>query len=389
MNEYHEGLPVRSVQRDAALRESEERFRSAFEGAAIGFALIEINGRVRSANRSLSEMLGFTEAELRRRTFAQLSHHDDVPLTNSPSERLLAGEIESYQLEKRYLRKDGHVVWAVLAVSLVRHEDGTPAYFVAQVTDITPHKEAEQTLARHTADLERSNADLEAFAYVASHDLQQPLRTVSSYAQLFADRYRGQMDERADRWLGFILSGVERMRRLTNDLLTLARVRTDAAPFAATDTHVIVERVWQLLRDAHVADDATLSLGALPVLDADAAQLTQLFQNLLGNACKYRRPFVHLAVGVSAARQAEAGAIWEFTVRDNGIGFDMVHAERIFELFQRLHREGEYDGTGIGLAICRRIVERHGGRIWAESIPGHRATFFFTLPEHSPSSLVA
>jgi PAS domain S-box-containing protein len=370
MNEHHEGLPVRSLQPEAALRESEERFRGAFEGAAIGFALVEIDGRMRSVNRSLSEMLGFTEAELRERTFPQLSHPDDVPLTHSPLERLLAGEIDSFQLEKRYIRKDGRVVWGVLAVSLVRGEDGTPAYFVAQVTDITPHKDAEQALARHMADLERSNLELEAFAYVASHDLQQPLRTVSSYAQLFADRYHGQLDERADRWLGFILTGVERMRRLTNDLLALARVRTDAAAFAATDTRVIVEHVWQALRDAHAADNAQLSLGALPALHADAAQLTQLFQNLLGNACKYRRPSVRLDVGVSAERQAEVAAIWEFAVCDNGIGFDMAHAERIFELFQRLHRYGEYDGTGIGLAICRRIVERHGGHIWATSTPG-------------------
>jgi signal transduction histidine kinase len=124
-------------------------------------------------------------------------------------------------------------------------------------------------------------------------------------------------------------------------------------------------------------------------LDADAAQLTQLFQNLLDNARKYRRPSVRLDVGVSAERKAAVTSSWEFAVRDNGIGFDMLHAERIFELFQRLHRDGEYDGTGIGLAICRRIVERHGGRIWAESTPGAGATFFFTLPEHPTSSLVA
>jgi PAS domain S-box-containing protein len=384
--DHVEGRRERTLSPEVALRESEERFRGAFESAAIGFALVEVDGRFRTTNRSFSEMLGFTQAELCERTLLGVTHQEDLG-GSDPLSTLLSGSSKSVQLEQRYIHKDGHVVWGVLAVSLVRNEHGAPRYFVAQVTDITARKEAEQALARHMANLERSNADLEAFAYVASHDLQQPLRTVTSYAHLLADRYRGTWDERADRWLGFIVTGVERMQRLVSDLLALARISTDAAAFAATDTGAIVERAWQSLRDSHDRDGAHLTMGALPRLSADAVQLHQLFQNLLDNAWKYRRPSLPLQVSITARRHEEDGVVWEFAVRDNGIGLDMVHADHIFEVFRRLHREQEHDGTGIGLAICRRIVERHGGRIWVKSRPGHGATFSFTLPERHPASM--
>jgi PAS domain S-box-containing protein len=384
MTEHLEGRRERTLSPATALRESEERFRGAFEAAAIGFALVEIDGRFRTTNRSFSEMLGYSQAELSERTLVGITHLDDLG-AGDPLSALLSGASESVQLERRYIHKDGHVVWGVLAVSLVRDEHGTPSYFVAQVTDITARKEAEQALARHLTNLERSNADLEAFAYVASHDLQQPLRTVTSYAQLLADRYRGEWDERADRWIGFILGGVERMQRLVSDLLALARISTDAGAFAPTDTGAIAERAWQSLRDSHATDGARLTMGALPVISADAVQLHQLFQNLLDNAWKYRRPSVTLHVTITASRHENDDVVWEFAVRDNGIGLDMIHANHIFEVFRRLHREQEHDGTGIGLAICRRIVERHGGRIWVKSRLGHGATFSFTLPERHPA----
>lgn len=386
ITERVEGRRDRTRSPEIALRESEERFRGAFEAAAIGFALVEIDGRFRTINRSLSEMLGYTQAELCERTLAGVTHQDDLTVAD-PLSALLSGASKSVQLERRYIHKDGHVVWGVLAVSLVRNEDGAPRYFVAQVTDVTARKEAEQALSRHLANLERSNADLEAFAYVASHDLQQPLRTVTSYAQLLADRYRGRWDERADRWIGFIVGGVERMQRLVNDLLALARISTDAGAFAATDTGMVAGRAWRSLRDSHVTDGARLTMGTLPVISADEAQLQQLFQNLLDNAWKYRRPSVTLHVTITAGRHENDGVIWEFAVRDNGMGLDMAHADHIFDVFRRLHREQEHDGTGIGLAICRRIVERHGGRIWVTSRPGSGATFSFTLPERHPASV--
>jgi PAS domain S-box-containing protein len=382
MNEQHEGIPVRSRRHEAGRRESETRFRGAFEAAATGFALVEIDGRLRAVNRSMCEMVGYTEAELLSRTFQQISHPDDISLLVEPRRRLLAGEIGSFQLQKRYFHKDGHVVWGVLTVSLVRNATGEPSYYVSQVSDITARVAAEQALARHAAELERSNAELEEFAYVASHDLQQPLRAVGSYSQLLAERYRGQLDARADRWLDFITDGVARMQRLTSDLLTLARVRTDGRAFMPTDTSDIVRQSWESVRELRRDDDELMSLSALPVLDADAAQLGQLLQNLFGNACKYRRPGAALHLEMWATPPENDAMPWEFAVRDDGIGLDMCDADHIFEIFRRLHRDPQYDGTGIGLAICRRIVERHGGRIWVESMPGEGATFFFTLAAH-------
>jgi PAS domain S-box-containing protein len=363
-----------------ALRESEERFRGAFESAATGFSLAELDGTIRAANRSMCAMLGYTEEQMLRETFWSISHPDDTAKATALRARLVTGEIDHYQLEKRYLHKDGHTVWAEAAVALVRVSDGQP-YFVVQLTDITRRKNAEEALARHAHELERSNEDLQSFAYIASHDLQQPLRTVSSYAHLLAERYQGHLDERADRWLEHITRGVDRMHHLIADLLQLSQLRRDGEEFSPTNLGPIVDRIWDSLGRQYPVD-AHLTCGTLPTIMADAAQMELLMQNLVDNAFKYRRPNVPLEVTLSAERHDEsARAMWEFALCDNGIGFDRAYAERIFDLFRRLHSADQYEGTGIGLTLCRRIVERHGGRIRAESAPGQGATFLFTLPE--------
>jgi PAS domain S-box-containing protein len=366
---------------EQGLRESEERFRGAFQAAAIGFALVETDGRFRAVNPSLCRMLGYGEAELLAMTWQDVTHPDDVERDRPLRARLVAGEIESFHLDKRYVHKGGTVVWGQLAVSLVRDAAGTPAYTVAQVTDVTARKEAEQALARHAAELERSNAELEQFAAIASHDLQEPLRTVASYVQLLAERFQG-LDERAGRWTGYTVAAVERMQRQVAGLLALAQVRTDRGALAPASLEAAVAHAWEHLRPRHAGSRARLTRGALPTLVADPTQLEQLFQNLLGNALKYRRPGVPPRIHVSAEHRATAsGAEWELAVRDHGIGVKVEDAGRIFEIFQRLHRDDEYEGTGIGLAICRKIVERHGGRIWVEPAPGDGAVFRFTLPE--------
>jgi PAS domain S-box-containing protein len=386
------GKPVRVVgsrvditrrkRAEQALRESEERFRGAFEAAAIGFAVVETDGRFRAVNRTMCDMLGYGEAELLAMAWPDVTHPDDLERDRPLRARLMAGEIESFQLDKRYIHKRGHVVWGQLAVSLVRDAAGAPAYTVAQVTDVTARREAEQALARHAADLERSNAELEQFAAIASHDLQEPLRAVASYVQLLDERYQGKLDERADRWIGYTVAAVERMRRLIAGLLALAQVRTERGALAPASLEGAVERAWEHLRPRHDGSRARLTHDALPTLVADRTQLEQLFQNLLGNAIKYRRPGVPPHIHVSAERRAgEAGAQWELGVHDNGIGLKVEDAGRIFEIFQRLHRDDEYEGAGMGLAICKKIVERHGGRIWVESAPGEGASFRFTLAE--------
>lgn len=367
----------------AALRDREERFRRMFEGAAIGFAIVELDGHFRSANRSLCDMLGYTEDELKQLNFRDVTYPEDLEPDLALVERLVAGEIDSYRLEKRFLHKQGHNVWVLIAISLVRDSTGAPQYFVSQGTDISVQKEAEQALARRATELERSNAELEQFAYVASHDLRQPLRTVASYAELLAERYSSRLDERADRWITYVLGGVDRMQRLIDDLLALARVHTHAGAFVETDTAALVRRTWRQVRHEYPCQ-ARLEHRNLPVIFADTGQLEQLFQNLFDNALKYSRAGIPLEVQVSAEPVEREPGLWEFTVRDNGIGIDMTYADRIFEIFQRLHQSDEYKGTGIGLAICKRIIERHGGQIRVDSVPGEGASFRFTLLERAP-----
>jgi PAS domain S-box-containing protein len=363
----------------AALRESEEKFRGAFESAGCGFSVTEFDGRIRSANRSMYEMLGYTEKEMLEHTLQELSHPDDLNRSAILRQQLQDGKIDHVRLEMRYLHKDGHVVWTDVAAALVRVAEA-PAYYVVQMTDITRRKNAEDALVRYSAELERSNAELQSFAYVASHDLQQPLRTVASFTRLLAERYQGSVDARADRWIAHITNGVERMQQLINDLLLLAQIRSDGDAFSPTDVDALAARVWSTL-DERYAIDAALTRGGLPTLSADSAQIELLMQNLFENAFKYRRSGVKLEVGCSAHRTEATEPTWEFAITDNGIGFDMINSARVFELFSRLHSADEYHGTGIGLTICRRIVERHGGRIWARSTPGEGSVFHFTLPE--------
>ena len=258
----------------------------------------------------------------------------------------------------------------------------------AILTAVQERRRGEEALRRTAAELARSNAELELFASVASHDLQEPLRMVSSYLELIAQRYRTKLDDRADRWITFAVDGAARMKELINDLLEYSRVSTQARPFAPVDSGATFAAAEANLRSAIRESDAVVTHGPLPMVHVDATQLTQVWQNLLANAIKYRgpqRPEVH----VEAVRQEGQ---WLFSVRDNGIGIDPQFRERIFVIFQRLHTREEYPGTGIGLALCRKVIERHGGRIWVESQLGHGSTFFFTIPdrkedEHAPGNI--
>jgi light-regulated signal transduction histidine kinase (bacteriophytochrome) len=236
---------------------------------------------------------------------------------------------------------------------------------------------AERKLATHTGELERSNRDLEQFAYVASHDLSEPLHTVSGFVRLLEARYKGRLDEDADEFIRFAVDGVQRMQRLIDDLLRFSRVGRAEAARDAVDLATLVPQVLEGLRDAIDRSAADVQVDALPVVLGDGPQLAQLFQNLLSNALKFTDG--HAAhVRLTAQPSAE---LWELAVIDHGIGIDPTAARRIFQVFQRLHTAEAYDGTGIGLAICERIVERHGGRIWVEPGPGGVGSAFrFTLP---------
>ncbi|HEX3826701.1 MAG TPA: ATP-binding protein [Sporichthyaceae bacterium] len=235
-------------------------------------------------------------------------------------------------------------------------------------------------LAEQAAELRRSNEELEQFAYVASHDLQEPLRKVASFCQLLQKRYAGQLDERADQYIEFAVDGARRMQQLINDLLAFSRVGRAARPTSPVDTAVAARHAMSALDEALTETGAQVELGDLPTLPGDETLLTQLFQNLIGNAVKFRSPDVAPQVLLAARREAEA---WHFTCTDNGIGIEADYADRVFVIFQRLHPKDRYPGTGIGLALCRKIVEHHGGRIWLDTGPhpwGRGCVIHWTMP---------
>ena len=316
-------------------------------------------------------------------TLDEITHADDLEAERPLREELLTGEIPNYQLEKRVVRRDGGVVWVMLNASTVHDSSGNLLYRIAQVEDISERKRAQASLGRahaelerRAAELERSNADLQQFAYAASHDLSEPLRMVSSYVQLLGRRYEGKLDSDADEFIHFAVEGVARMQALIDGLLMYSRAGTSDYAIGPVDCSEIVASTLTMMQTTLAETSADVAVDPLPIVEADPTQLAQLFQNLIANAIKFVAdgpPRIHISV-----QQEDSG--WHFSVADNGIGIDPGHAERIFNVFQRLHGRGEYAGSGIGLAICKRIVERHHGKIWVEAGPEGGSIFNFTIP---------
>jgi light-regulated signal transduction histidine kinase (bacteriophytochrome) len=262
--------------------------------------------------------------------------------------------------------KDGSGVPIDIGFSSLETPDGH--FTLVSIVDVRTRRQAEDELRRTTEDLQQ-------FAYVASHDLQEPLRMVASYTQLLAQRYQGQLDERADKYIHYAVDGAKRMQHLLADLLTYSRVSSQGKPLVPVSADAVAKNVVTSLAEAIRVANASVSVGELPTVRADPSQLGQLLQLLLDNALKFRaeaRPVVEISATPLNDR-------WQFAVKDNGIGIGSQQMDRIFQMFQRFHERGRYEGTGAGLAIAKRIVERHGGRIWLESAPQAGSTFFFTL----------
>jgi PAS domain S-box-containing protein len=360
-------------------KESEARYRELLEAAPDAMVVVNQGGEIELLNVQAEKQFGYSRDELIGQKVK-----DIIP--EGFAERLIADGTRSAAdalaqqigtgIELRGRRKDGSEFPIEIMLSPLGGAEGI--LVTAAIRDISVRKKSEAHLVRAVGELKRSNDELQQFAYVSSHDLQEPLRMVASYTQLLAKRYKGRLDSDADEFIAFAVDGCNRMQGLIQDLLAYSRTGTNAKVLHQISGDDALQEALTNLRTAIEESGAVVTHDSLPVIQTDPAQLALVFQNLIGNAIKYRSaevPHVH----VSATKNG--GPEWLFSVRDNGLGIDPQYFERIFILFQRLHGRNEFEGTGIGLAICKKIVDRLGGRIWVESEIGKGSTFHFALPQ--------
>lgn len=391
---HHQVVPVpdgvvissRDVTESRRARErlyaSEALFRSAFDHTIIGMALIDIEGRWLRVNQMLCAMLGYDEATLRARTEPELTHPADRSFDAHQFALLRSGEKPSIQYEKRYLHRDGHVVWTQLSAACVVEEAGQGQYYVVQIMDVSERHAAEQTLRDLNIRLSQSNRELQEFASVASHDLQEPLRKIQTFGDRLRTRYKAQLGEDGLDYLERMLLAAQRLQQLISDLLAFAQVSSRGVPFAQVDLNRLLDEVVGDLEGQIERTGGKLKIGLLPTINADPTQMRQLFQNLISNSLKFSRPETPPIVQIDAEPVGPVTfpTAYRISIADNGIGFDEKYLDRVFTIFQRLHARSAYEGTGIGLAICRRIIERHNGILTAKSTPEQGTTFFITLP---------
>jgi PAS domain S-box-containing protein len=352
-------------------------YRRLVEGLPVGVVVSTVSGEILEVNPAFAAMLGLPDPErLAHRSFTEFFAQSSMA-SSWRSQLEVSRSIGKLDVQLR--RADRSLMWVRISSWVV--DDGPTG--VRQIQSIVEETEefhaAQNELARRSQALTRSNAELEQFAYVVSHDLQQPLGLISSYIELLEESVRGKLDPDARDYLDRAARGADRMQEMVNAVLGYSKVDTRGRDFAAVDLNNIVDAVVDELHDTIEATDARITRDQLPAVVADGAQIHQLMHNLLANAIKFvsdKPPRVHVSV---SDREGE----WEVSVRDNGIGIEPEAAERIFVMFQRLHTQEEYPGTGIGLAICKRIVERHGGRIRVESKPHRGSNFVFTLPKRT------
>jgi PAS domain S-box-containing protein len=358
-------------QMEETLQRSIARYRGIFEGVQDAILVESLTGEILDVNERACEMFGYERQELLAKTVMEIVPEGQSAIISYETDNQVVPE---GPVEMVNIRSSGELFPVEMTARL--QKIGDDIVMLVVLRDITERKRVEQALQQSRLELERSNTELERFASVASHDLREPLRAVAGFANLLKKRFGGRLDEEANEYIEFILDGTSRMQELIDALLMYSRVGTQGKDFEPTNSEDVLKKAISNLAMAIEESEAVVSHDPLPVVNADCVQLEQLFQNLLGNAIKFRseeRPKIHLGV---KRKESE----WKFSVKDNGIGIDPKHAERIFVIFQRLHTREKYPGTGMGLAICKRIIERHGGRIWVESEAGKGSTFYFTLP---------
>lgn len=370
-----------------SLRQSEEQFRTAMDYSFIGMALASPDGHWLQTNAALTRTLGYTEEELVGSDFRAISHPEDIGAAEADIAEILSGKTEFYQREKRYIHKDGHTVWTLLSVSLVRHPGGAPRHFITQIQDITERREQDRKIrslnadleykvARRTSELQAANKELETFAYTVSHDLRAPLRSINGFTQALFEDYGDSLDDQGRDYTARINAACGRMGTLIDDILNLSRVFRADLNRQDCDISDIARSVVEELAAGDPERRITVDIARDLTADVDETLLRVALQNLIGNAWKFTAGAAspRIAFGVE---QQDGESV--YFVRDNGAGFDMKYADKLFQPFQRLHAAEEFPGTGIGLATVARIVHKHGGRIWPDSTPGRGTTLFFTL----------
>lgn len=371
---------------EVVARDSEALYHSLVDTLPINILRKDLRGRVTYGNRGYCERMGKPLAELLGRSDYDLFPKDLANKYLSDDEKVIrTGEM--FEDIEEHRTSEGKKAYVHVLKAPVRDSQNKVVGTQIIFWDVTARKLAEEALAKAATELARSNKELEQFAYVASHDLQEPLRMITSYTQLIARRYKDKLDDDAKEFMHFAVDGALRMQRLIQGLLDYSRVGTKGKPFEEVDCNNILDSALANLTISIEESKARITRDTLPIITGDPVQLTQLLQNLIGNALKFHgsaEPRIHLSAKRALRKDAAALGVapyeWTFSVHDNGIGIEPQYFERIFVIFQRLHTHDQYPGTGIGLAICKKIVERHSGRIWLESNPGHGTTFFFTFP---------
>jgi PAS domain S-box-containing protein len=381
---------------EAALKESEELLRLAFENANIGMCLVDLQGRLTRVNRQMSEIFGYARAELEGMTVNDIAHPDFRDVSPRFIQRAKDGDADRAEFEKAYLHKDGHLVWGRVSSSLVRDARGEPACFISHVVDVSESRRAEEALREseeryrnlsadlenrvlaRTAELTDANRELDAYSYSVSHELRTPLRAIDGHAAVILEEHAGLLDDEGRRHFAQMRWNAQRMGRLLDDLLAFSRTgRTDLV-FAAVDMTGAVKAAFdRVVTDPASASRISFSVGDLPKAVGDAELLSLVWENLLSNAVKFSAGRERPEIQVEGSLEAGEAV---YRVRDNGVGFEMEYVGKLFGVFQRLHGHREFEGTGVGLALVRRIVLRHGGRVWADGMLDRGATFCFALP---------
>jgi PAS domain S-box-containing protein len=360
-----------------ALKETGLKYKAFFEQTAIGVGEIESRtGRFIRINKRYAEIVGYTIAEMETISFQEISHPDDLQRDLNNMKLLLEGNIREFSMEKRYYQKNGNIVWVNLSVSPLWQIGETPTSHIAVVEDITERKEAEKNLLVYTHELERKNKELEQFAYIASHDLQEPLRTVISLTDLLDLDFSKSTEDELKKYLGYIKLSTSRMSALVTDLLEYSQIGKSKIQ-TRVDCNTIVAEIENDLSLTIQETESVILSNNLPTLLVYETEFRSLLQNLINNAIKFRKKNMPCRISISAKILNNEVL---FQVEDNGIGIAKEHQERIFIIFQRLHTKKEYEGTGIGLAHCKKIIELHNGKIWIESTPNVGSTFNFTIP---------